>query len=66
MPGTSGPELHRRLTESLPSLPVLFISGYPDRMVGENGATVVPGRFLAKPFTASELVAAAAAALTDG
>jgi signal transduction histidine kinase len=65
MPETSGLDLYRRLSETLPSLPVLFISGYPDRLIGENGSTVVPGRFLAKPFTASELVAAAEAALAD-
>jgi signal transduction histidine kinase/CheY-like chemotaxis protein len=65
MPETSGPDLYRRLSESLPSLPVLFISGYPDRMVGENGRMVVPGRFLAKPFTASELIAAAEVAMAD-
>jgi CheY-like chemotaxis protein len=52
LPGIHGPELARRMQQSAPRLKTLFISGF-------TGEEKVPagGRFLAKPFTLSALLA---------
>lgn len=55
MPGLSGPQLAEALREGVPSLPVIFMSGYP-----EDALAAVPGLhletdFLAKPFTSASL-----------
>ena len=55
MPGMSGPALVARAREHRPSLPVLFMSGYP-----EESLEAVPGfnldtDFLAKPFASAHL-----------
>jgi signal transduction histidine kinase/CheY-like chemotaxis protein len=63
MPGMSGRELVTRLRAARPSLPVVFVSGYaaegdPTPSAGE-GTT----EFLAKPFTADQLLARVRSAL---
>jgi signal transduction histidine kinase/CheY-like chemotaxis protein len=52
LPGIHGPELARRMQQAEPRLKTLFISGF-------TGEEKVPagGRFLAKPFTLSALLA---------
>jgi PAS domain S-box-containing protein len=57
MPGRSGFELFNRLHAKLPSLRVLFISGYTDYAMVD--AAIVDGdlAFLEKPFSAEGLVA---------
>jgi signal transduction histidine kinase len=57
MPGRSGFELFNRLHAKLPSLRVLFISGYTDYAMFD--ATIVEGElaFLEKPFSAEGLIA---------
>jgi CheY-like chemotaxis protein len=55
MPQMNGPELYRNIRELLPTLPVLYISGYSDTAI----QSVMPGdhaHFLAKPFTSSRLL----------
>jgi PAS domain S-box-containing protein len=56
MPGLSGPEVARRLRESRPGLPVLFMSGYADATVDRHGGLDPSMPFLPKPFTPSRLV----------
>jgi PAS domain S-box-containing protein len=46
MPHMSGQALTRSLRETRPGLPVLYVSGYPDRDLVEEGSA-----FLQKPFT---------------
>jgi signal transduction histidine kinase len=55
MPGMHGPELAGRLAGVRPDLPVVFVSGYSDRM---PSLPVVSSRaaFVAKPFTVAALV----------
>ena len=55
MPGTSGPELTRRLAAQQPALKVIYMSGYTeDDIVGQE--MLKPGTaFLNKPFTADAL-----------
>ncbi len=60
MPGMAGPELVRQARLRFPSLPVLFISGYP----GPEKDTSLDGLFLPKPFTPTQLAAAVSRALT--
>jgi two-component system, cell cycle sensor histidine kinase and response regulator CckA len=52
MPGISGPELATRLT-AVRSLPVLFMSGYSDRMEACQDAETA---YIQKPFTAIALL----------
>jgi two-component system, cell cycle sensor histidine kinase and response regulator CckA len=57
MPGMSGGELARRLGESRPKMKVLFMSGFSPEAVATNGNLLPGSAYLAKPFTASDLVA---------
>jgi two-component system, cell cycle sensor histidine kinase and response regulator CckA len=57
MPGMSGIELARQLGPGRPGLRVLFLSGYAQDRVGNEGALQPPGRaFLQKPFTPDALL----------
>ncbi|MDB5370420.1 MAG: hypothetical protein JWP20_1978 [Roseomonas sp.] len=59
MPGMDGVELARALRRRIPALPVLLVSGYANAVVeAELGSEDI--RYLAKPYTPAELVAAAA------
>jgi two-component system, cell cycle sensor histidine kinase and response regulator CckA len=55
MPQMNGPELYRRMRELLPTLPVLYMSGYSGRAIQEvmRGEE---GPFLSKPFQPSNLL----------
>jgi CheY-like chemotaxis protein len=56
MPGMSGGELARRLGESRPKLKVLFMSGYSPEAIATDGSLIPGAAFLAKPFSATDLV----------
>ncbi len=58
MPGQSGGALASELRRTRPSLPVLFISGYPDDTV-RAGVEESEASFLAKPFSPGDLRRAA-------
>lgn len=62
MPEMHGPELADRLTAQRPDLPVVFVSGYSDAMPGTDARK---GRvaFLAKPFSAADMIATVEAVL---
>jgi DNA-binding response OmpR family regulator len=55
MPRGSGPDLARRLRASSPELPVLFASGYMDRMQEVQSQLGLRTGFIPKPFTPDEL-----------
>jgi CheY-like chemotaxis protein len=61
MRGLRGPELARRIRERRPSIPVLFMSGYPDDALNVGGALDGSTAFLQKPFRVSALGAKVAA-----
>lgn len=62
MPLMSGSELARRMRERRPRLPVLFVSGYSAGLVPESELDART-RFLAKPFTTTDLARAVRALL---
>ncbi len=55
MPGMNGRALAEVLTRSRPGLPVLFISGYTDDVIGPHGILDPGITLLEKPFTAEAL-----------
>jgi PAS domain S-box-containing protein len=55
MPGTSGPELTRRLVERQPGLKVIYMSGYTEDAIVQHGVLKPGIRFLNKPFTSETL-----------
>ncbi len=56
MSGMSGYDLARRLRESVPGLPVVFVSGYADEETLTSAAAAPNAAVLMKPFTPSDLV----------
>jgi PAS domain S-box-containing protein len=64
MPGASGPELAAQFRRLRPGVPVLYISGYPGKLVAEGGVLgEISSALLMKPFTSAELLERVAAAL---
>lgn len=56
MPGMSGPELRACLRELLPTVRILYMSGYTHSQIGEHGIGADVGDFIAKPFSPASLV----------
>jgi two-component system, cell cycle sensor histidine kinase and response regulator CckA len=54
MPGMTGLELAQALRDRVPGLPILFVSGYPDRV--PRSAVSGIGPLLQKPFTPAQLL----------
>ncbi len=50
MPGKNGRELAREAQQLNPALPVLLISGYPDRSISSDAGRIPRSAFLQKPF----------------
>ncbi len=56
MPEMSGPRLAELLHERAPELPVLYMSGYSNGLLGTTRVLNPDIPFLEKPFTANELL----------
>ena len=56
MPGGSGPELSVEARRKYPDLPVIFMSGYANGMLDRHQSEIENNVFLAKPFSADQLV----------
>ncbi len=56
MTGMDGKTLSSRAREHVPSLPVLFVSGYPAEVLSGDRMIADGDEVLTKPFTAAELV----------
>lgn len=56
MPETSGKEVADRMSELLPGLRVLFMSGYTDEAIVHHGVLDSNVEFIQKPFTPAALV----------
>jgi PAS domain S-box-containing protein len=63
MPGTSGPELAALLRDEQPDLPVLYMSGYTDDVLGPDELSSPNTSFVRKPFRNADLVRAVHATL---
>jgi len=55
MPGMSGPDFARRLKYFFPAIKVLFMSGYTDNALSQNGLLDQGVYFLQKPFSVERL-----------
>lgn len=58
LPGLSGPELQRRLTELGSTLPIIFLAGYPDISTTVRAIKSGADNFLIKPVSSNELLSA--------
>jgi two-component system cell cycle sensor histidine kinase/response regulator CckA len=56
MPGVSGRELAKRLVAANSGMRVLYMSGYTNNVIAQNGTLERGVAFLQKPFTPSALV----------
>lgn len=56
MPGMDGRELGRRLEQSRPTLPILYISAYDVNDIFRRGSPHSSATFLQKPFTPGDLI----------
>jgi PAS domain S-box-containing protein len=65
MPRVLGPELAEQLARLRPGLRVLFTSGYTAGGAGVTATLPARARFIDKPFSPSDLVAAVRAAIDD-
>jgi two-component system, cell cycle sensor histidine kinase and response regulator CckA len=63
MPGANGRLLFERMRARVPDLRVLFMSGYPEQVMGGEGILEPGAPFLAKPFEPGELLRAVRTAL---
>jgi two-component system cell cycle sensor histidine kinase/response regulator CckA len=63
MPGLGGPALAERLLQVQPDLKVLYITGYSEEAIRQQGMLPAGGSLLEKPFTAHQLAERVRAAL---
>ncbi len=56
MPNMDGKELVERLRAQRSGIPVLYVSGYADTNITENGRLPLGTAFLSKPFSVKELI----------
>ncbi|HCY84703.1 MAG TPA: hypothetical protein DHV36_06170 [Desulfobacteraceae bacterium] len=63
MPGMSGRELAERIRTAMPDVPVLLCTGNPDILA--DGLTLMPDRYVPKPFDPDTLVPQLQSAMTN-
>jgi len=64
IPGLSGPELQKRLSELGSTLPILFLTGYPDVRTTVDTIKAGAEDFLVKPIASEQLLHAIEQAMT--
>jgi two-component system cell cycle sensor histidine kinase/response regulator CckA len=65
MPGMDGPEMVRRLRQTNPTIPVLYVSGYQPKEEMAAALREPATSLLSKPFNRTSLGSAVRAALGD-
>ena len=63
MPGLSGPELQKRLSELGSTLPIIFVTGYPDVRATVHAIKAGAEDFLTKPLSSDQLLQAVGRAI---
>ena len=63
IPGLSGPELQKRLSELGSTLPIIFVTGYPDVRATVHAIKAGAEDFLTKPFSSDQLLQAVGRAI---
>jgi two-component system, cell cycle sensor histidine kinase and response regulator CckA len=58
LPGLTGPEVARQLRRARPSLPILFVSAFPEPVVADPAARELVQHVLVKRFSPDQLVTA--------
>jgi len=66
MPGMNGPQLSLQLRELLPELAVVYMSGWSDEVLADDGLAGGSPDFLQKPFAAEDLLAKLSEVLSAG
>ena len=66
MPGMSGLELHDRLVASGTPIPTVLMTAYPEEKVRARALAAGVSCYLAKPFTAEELLECVGSAIGTG
>ena len=66
IPGLSGPELQGRLSELGSTLPIIFLTGYPDIPTTVQAIKARADDFLTKPVSSDELLQAVERAIALG
>jgi two-component system cell cycle sensor histidine kinase/response regulator CckA len=66
MPHLNGPELAAALRVEFPAVPVLYMSGYADPLMSDQGLLDPSVTVVGKPFTAEQLLTALHTVLTAG
>lgn len=56
MPFKNGKEMAKEIAQINPSIKILFISGYAEKIIVEHGVLAQGTHFLAKPFSPEELI----------
>jgi PAS domain S-box-containing protein len=56
MPGISGPDVAHRLASLRPDIRILYMSGYTDNAIGDDGVLEDGTAYLAKPFSPDALL----------
>jgi FixJ family two-component response regulator len=56
MPGMSGLDLQRELAQKRPSLPIIFITAYPEERIRQQAIAAGAAGLLAKPYEGDELI----------
>jgi len=56
MPGMNGRQLHRRLTQAIAGLKVLYMSGYTENVIADQGVLYAGVDFIQKPFSVRALL----------
>jgi FixJ family two-component response regulator len=64
MPGMSGLDLQRELARKRPSLPIIFITAFPEERIRQQAMAAGAAGLLAKPYEGDELIECIEKALT--
>ena len=65
VPGMSGRRVAAEVSARRPGIPVIYVSGHTDEAILRDGLREPGSQFLAKPFTAAEILSAVGSAARE-